>query len=50
MVEGDSVIEYRGLFRGASVIEAPSLEQAAAIAKRSPAIAYGGRVEVFEEF
>lgn len=50
VVRGDGVDEYRGDFRGASIIEAESLAQATEIAKKSPAIAYGGKVEVFEEF
>lgn len=50
VVRADGLDQYRGDFRGASVIEAASLEEAAEIAQRSPTIAYGGRVEVFEEF
>ena len=50
VVTGESVTEYQGDFKGASIIEAESLEQAADIAKLSPAVAYGGRVEVLQEF
>lgn len=50
VVTSAGIQDYHGNFRGASVIEADSLTQAAEIAQRSPAVAYGGRVEVFEEF
>jgi len=50
VVGQDGVSEYTGNLRGASMIEAESLEDAVAIAKRSPTIRYGGTVEVLEEF
>jgi hypothetical protein len=49
VIHREGVEPYRGDFKGASVIEAESLDAATEIAKRSPAIAYGGRVEVHEE-
>ena len=50
VVSTDKVEEYKGNFKGASIIEANSLDEAVEIAKKSPIIKYGGTVEVLEEF
>lgn len=50
IVTAEGVEEYTGDFKGASIIEVGSLEEAVEIAKRSPTIKLGGVVEVFEEF
>lgn len=49
-VSGDGVTDYQGNFKGASIIEAGSLDEAVEIARKSPTVRYGGTVEVFEEF
>lgn len=50
VVTADGVDNYSGDLRGASVVEAASFDEATQIARRSPSVAFGGRVEVFEEF
>lgn len=50
VVSADSVEDYKGNFKGASIIEANSLDEAVEIAKKSPTVRYGGTVEVLEEF
>lgn len=50
VVSAGDVQEYHGHLKGASVIEAASLEDAARVAKDSPSVVFGGRVEVFEEY
>lgn len=50
VVTSDSVVDYNGNFKGASIIETKSLAEAVEIAKKSPTVKYGGTVEVFEEF
>lgn len=50
VVSTDGVSDYQGDFRGASMIEAASLDAAVEIAKQSPNIPYGGSVEVLEEY
>lgn len=50
VVRADGVSDYHGDLRGASIIEAASFDDATRIARRSPSVAFGGRVEVFEEF
>jgi YCII-related domain-containing protein len=42
--------DYAGDFRGASLVEIESLEAAVEIAKKAPNLAYGGSVEVLEEY
>lgn len=44
-----TVSDYAGNFRGASMIEAESLEAAVEIAKKAPNLPYGGSVDVLEE-
>ena len=50
IVSADGVVDYNGNLKGASIIEAASLEEAVEIAKKSPTVFYGGTVEVLEEF
>jgi hypothetical protein len=50
VVSADKVEDYKGNFKGASIIEANSSEEAVEIAKKSPTVKYGGTVEVLEEF
>lgn len=50
VVSADNVEDYKGNFKGASIIEVNSLDEAVEIAKKSPTVKYGGIVEVHEEF
>lgn len=50
VVSKESVMDYDGDFKGASIIEASTFEEAVELAKKSPTVKYGGTVEVFEEF
>lgn len=50
VVSSNAIADYGGNFRGASMIEAESLDAAVEIAKKSPNIAYGGSVDVIEEY
>ena len=50
IVSAEKVEDYKGNFKGASIIEANSLDEAVEIAKKSPTVKYGGTVEVLEEF
>ncbi len=50
VVSSNSVVDYKGNLKGASIIEAKSLEEAVEIAKKIPTVFYGGTVEVLEEF
>jgi len=45
-----TVVDYDGNFRGASMIEADSLEAAVEIAMKAPNLPYGGSVDVLEEY
>jgi uncharacterized protein with HEPN domain len=47
---GEATKKIPADFKGASIIEANSFEEAVEIAKKSPTVKYGGVVEVFEEF
>ena len=49
-ISSDKVEDYKGNFKGASIIEANSLTDAVEIAKKCPILAYGGKVEVLEEY
>ena len=46
----DSVEDYKGSCRGASIIEAPSMDHALELARKCPILLYGGYVEILEEF
>lgn len=50
VVSADKIEGYKGNCKGASIIEANSLDEAVEIAKKSPTLRYGGTVEVLEEF
>jgi hypothetical protein len=50
IVSSESIEDYKGNIKGASIIEANSIEEAVEIAKKSPTVKYGGTVEVLEEF
>ncbi|MEO6110034.1 MAG: YciI family protein [Candidatus Saccharimonadales bacterium] len=50
VVSSDGIADYSGNFRGASMVEAESLDAAVEIAKKSPNIPYGGSVDVIEEY
>lgn len=50
VVSSEVVVDYKGNFKGASIIEAASLNEAVEIAKKCPILKYRGEVEVLEEF
>jgi hypothetical protein len=47
---GTRSVVVEGWLSGASIIQAASFDDATRIAKCSPSVAFGGRVEVFEQF
>ncbi|RHA44083.1 YciI family protein [Cellulomonas rhizosphaerae] len=49
-VSARQIDDYRGDVRGASLVEFDSLEAAVAVARASPNIAFGGTVDVLEEY
>ncbi|KQP01890.1 YciI family protein [Leifsonia sp. Leaf264] len=49
-VTSSGVHDSDGIARGASMVEFESLEAAVAMAKKSPNLAFGGSVEVLEEW
>lgn len=50
IVSADGVSDYAGNFRGASMVDAESLEDAVEIAKKGPNLPYGGSIVVLEEY
>jgi hypothetical protein len=50
LVSSTGVTDADGIVRGASMVEFESLEAAVEVAKGSPNVAFGGSVEVLEEF
>jgi hypothetical protein len=50
LVSSTGVTDADGIVRGASMVEFESLEAAVDVAKGSPNLAFGGSVEVLEEF
>ena len=50
VVSAAGVTDADGMIRGASMVEFDSLEQAVAVARGAPNLAFGGSVEVLEEF
>lgn len=45
-----TVSDYAGNLKGVSIIDADSLDEAVEKAKQSPAVQFGGHVEVFAEY
>jgi hypothetical protein len=50
VISSKGIEDYLGNFRGASMVDAESMEAAVEIAKNSPNIPYGGSIVVLEEF
>lgn len=50
LVTSSGVSEYSGDVRGASMVEFESMDAAVEVATRSPNLAFGGSVEVLEEY
>ena len=50
LVTADSVAESDGIVRGASMVEFDSMDDALEVAKKSPNLAFGGSVEVLQEY
>ncbi|KRC51239.1 hypothetical protein ASE16_10015 [Leifsonia sp. Root227] len=50
LVTSDGVTESDGQVRGASMVEFDSMEAALEVARRSPNLAFGGTVEVLQEY
>ena len=50
VVTAAGVAEYSGDVRGASMVEFESMDAAVAVAMKSPNLAFGGTVEVLQEF
>jgi hypothetical protein len=50
LVTSAGISESEGVVRGASMVEFESLDAAVEVAKKSPNLAFGGSVEVLEEF
>jgi hypothetical protein len=50
IVTPQGVLDYTGDVRGASMVEFESLDAAIEVAKQSPNLAFGGSVEVLEEY
>lgn len=49
-VTGGGVTEYSGDVRGASMVEFDTLDAAVEVAKHAPNLAFGGTVDVLQEF
>lgn len=50
LVTAAGVSDSDGVVRGASMVEFDSMDAAVEVARRSPNLAFGGSVEVLEEF
>ena len=50
LVRAEGVTDADGIVRGASMVEFDSMDAAVAVARRSPNLAFGGSVEVLQEF
>jgi hypothetical protein len=49
-VTSDGVSDYSGDVRGASMVEFDTVEAAVEVARRSPNLAFGGSVDVLQEY
>ena len=50
VVTSTGISDYDGDVRGASMVEFDSLEEALDVARRSPNLAFGGSVDVLQEY
>jgi hypothetical protein len=50
LITSTGTSDYDGDVRGASLVEFESMDAAVEVAKKSPNLAFGGSVEVLEEF
>ncbi len=50
VISGAGMADYTGDIRGASMVDAESLEAALEIARNSPNIPFGGRIIVLQEY